>query len=62
MIFEFTYESDFGGRYWPHNDSAKILVKLMKRSTLTHANVALCKKAGWNIQIIQPQGKNEPKE
>mgnify|MGYP001596765801 CR=1 FL=1 len=51
MTFEFTYIKPYGGRYQPTNEYAKLLAKLMKRRTLTPANIEICRKLGFVIEI-----------
>lgn len=51
MTFEFIYTKPCGGRYRPANEYAMLLAKLMKRRTLTPANIEICRKLGFVIEI-----------
>lgn len=51
MTFEFTFSKPCGGRYRPNNEYAKLLATLMKRRTLTPANIEICRKLGFIIEI-----------
>lgn len=38
-------------RFYPSNENAKTICELMGRETLTHDQLKLCKKTGWEVEI-----------
>lgn len=51
------YAKDVYGktRYYPINETAKIICKLMKKKTLTKDQLKLCDEGGWNVDVQYPE-------
>ena len=52
MIIEVLYQPRYGKNlFYPVSNDAKTLCELTRTVTLTMAQLATCKKAGWDISI-----------
>lgn len=52
MIFKFSHTKGYGkDRLYPLCSNSKLLLKLMRRNSLTKEQLVECKQAGWNIEI-----------
>lgn len=53
MIFKFKCVKEFGKHRYKHaNDSARTLLGLMKRQSLTETQVNYIIKQGWDVRIL----------
>jgi len=52
MNFEFEYRVEYGNvRYFPLSKDSQILLDLMNRKVLHHAEIKLMRMGGWKVEV-----------
>ncbi len=55
MSFDFEMRVEYGNlRYFPLSEDAKLLLELMNRKVLHHAEIKLMRMGGWDVEVNEP--------
>lgn len=62
QILKVIYKMQFGHKFYPNNNTAELVLKLMKQNCFTEEQIKILKTLGFEIDIETPQFVLEDEE